>query len=89
TFLAGGPSIRKGTLTGVRSIDLAPTIAYLLGVPLPQQSQGRVQLAALKDSKVKPISIIGLNDFHGQLDPTTQLQDTLNVPVGGAAYLAT
>ena len=37
----------------------------------------------------KPISIIGLTDFHGQLDPTTLPFDGVNSPVGGAANLAT
>ena len=37
----------------------------------------------------KPISIVGLNDFHGQLSPTTTTIDGQTVPVGGAAQLAT
>ncbi len=39
TFLAGGDAISRGRFT-VRSIDIAPTVAYLLGVPEPQQAQG-------------------------------------------------
>ena len=35
------------------------------------------------------MTIIGLNDFHGQLDPTTMVMDGLNVNVGGASHLAT
>ncbi len=90
TFLAGGEGIGRGTLTGVRSIDLAPTIAFMLGVPVPQHSQGRVLLEALKKGdRYTPISVIGLTDFHGQLDPTTTLMDGRNIPVGGASQLAT
>ena len=38
----------------------------------------------------KPLSIIGLNDFHGQLDQTTMADDTASTRrVGGAAQLAT
>ncbi len=71
TFLAGGDSIAKGEVTA-RTIDLAPTLAFLLGIPEPQHSQGRVLLDVLKGgNSYKPISIVGLNDFHGQLDPTT------------------
>ena len=89
TFLAGGPGIAKGRVTA-RTIDLAPTMAYLLGVPEPQQSQGRVLREILKGgSSVQPVTIIGLTDFHGQLDPTTARFDGLNAPVGGAAYLGT
>ena len=89
TFLAGGPGIAKGKVTA-RTIDLAPTLAYILGIPEPQMSQGRVLLDVLKGgNSVKPISIVGLTDFHGQLDQTTISQDGINVPVGGAAALAT
>ena len=89
TFLAGGPRIVRGRVDAVRSIDLAPTIAYLLGVPEPQQSQGRVRLDLLRDRReVTPVGIVGLNDFHGQLDPTTLTVDGRAVPVGGAAVLA-
>ena len=38
----------------------------------------------------KPIDIVGLNDFHGQLDPTTLVYDSgISATVGGAAQLAT
>src|SRR4029078_12209807 len=40
TFRAGGQGIKRGTVQDVRTIDLAPTIAFLLGTPEPQQSQG-------------------------------------------------
>ena len=89
TFLAGGKGIRHGSYSGLRSIDVAPTIAYVMGVPEPQHAQGRV-LTELTDKgrKAKRITIVGLNDFHGQLDPTTRPYDGINTPVGGGAYLA-
>ena len=75
----------------MRSIDLAPTAAFLLGVPAPQHSQGVVRRDLLDDGRdFTPINIIGLNDFHGQLEPGTTTYDTItNVPAGGAAQLAT
>ncbi|MET0740343.1 MAG: 5'-nucleotidase C-terminal domain-containing protein [Candidatus Nanopelagicales bacterium] len=89
TFLAGGNRIAKGQVTA-SSIDLAPTLAYLLGIPEPQFSQGRVLLEIVKGGEsVKPISIVGLNDFHGQLDPTTLTMDGRAQSVGGASFLAT
>jgi 2',3'-cyclic-nucleotide 2'-phosphodiesterase (5'-nucleotidase family) len=89
TFLAGGDDIAKGRFE-VSSIDIAPTIAYLMRIPEPQHSQGRVLLEVLRGTAgVKPLTIIGLNDFHGQLDPTTMPMDGSNVSVGGAAFLAT
>ena len=89
TFLAGGKGIAKGQVTA-SSIDLAPTLAYLLGIPEPQSSQGRVLLEIVNGGKtVTPISIVGLNDFHGQLDPTTLTMDGSAQSVGGASFLAT
>lgn len=89
TFIAGGHGIGKGKVTAA-TIDLAPTMAYLLGSIAPMQSQGRVLLEAVKGgARVKPISIVGLTDFHGQLEPTTRTYDGRTIPVGGAATLAT
>ena len=90
TLLAGGTAIRHTRVRDLRTIDIAPTIAYLLRMPLPQHAQGKVRLDLLKDgASTTRVSFIGLNDFHGQLDPTTIPMDNLNVPVGGAAFLAT
>jgi len=90
TFLAKGPEIEGGRKRDVRSIDIAPTIAFLLDIPAPQQSQGIVRRDVLKQGPdIKALSIIGLNDFHGQLEQTTTLSDGLNVTVGGASQLAT
>jgi 2',3'-cyclic-nucleotide 2'-phosphodiesterase (5'-nucleotidase family) len=90
TFLAGGDAIERGEVEDVRSIDLAPTAAFLLGIPVPQQSQGVVRRDLLDAGhRLTPLSIVGLNDFHGQLDPTTALLDGLNASVGGAPQLAT
>lgn len=89
-FIAGGKWIGKGEFPGLRTVDLAPTAAFLLGIPEPQHAQGRVLLEILQNrQRYKPISIIGLTDFHGQLDSTTMSKDGLNIPVGGAAKLAT
>ncbi len=90
TFLAGGEGIAKGQVTA-RTIDLAPTLSFILGIPEPQQSQGKVLLDVLNGaSSYRPISIVGLTDFHGQLDPTTFIFDgSINTSVGGASQLAT
>lgn len=89
TFLAGGTGIAKGEVQA-RTIDLAPTLAFILGIPEPQHSQGRVLVNVLKGAgSYKPISIVGLTDFHGQLDPSTLTYDGINTSTGGGAYLAT
>jgi 2',3'-cyclic-nucleotide 2'-phosphodiesterase (5'-nucleotidase family) len=74
----------------MRTIDIAPTIAYLLGVPEPQHSQGNVRLDILKNGRGKRlVPIVGLTDFHGQLEPTSLSIDGRNTSVGGSAFLAT
>jgi 2',3'-cyclic-nucleotide 2'-phosphodiesterase (5'-nucleotidase family) len=90
TFLASGPGIRN-TTASVASIDMAPTVAFLLRIPVPQHSQGRVVTEILRGSgSLRQVGIIGINDFHGQLDPTTRAYDNaINATVGGAAFLAT
>ena len=41
-FIAAGPGIEKGvTIDGVENTDVAPTVAKILGVPLPKAS-GRI-----------------------------------------------
>ena len=91
TFLAGGKAIDRGVVHDVRSIDLAPTAAFLLDVPVPERSQGVVRRDLLEDgNRYRPISIVGLNDFHGQLDPSTQAGDNgIANSMGGAGQLAT
>ena len=42
TFVAGGPGFKdKKDFKGVRQIDLAPTLAFMMGIPGPQQARGR------------------------------------------------
>ena len=91
TFLAGGKAIDRGVVHDVRSIDLAPTAAFLLDVPAPEKSQGVVRRDLLDDGHdYTPVNIVGLNDFHGQLDPAVTTIDTITtVGVGGAGHLAT
>src|SRR3954469_12347655 len=91
TFLAGGPDIERGEVDDVRSIDLAPTAALLMHIPEPQNAQGVVRRDLLADGhEFTPINVVGLNDFHGQLEPSSFAFDTIpNVSVGGAAELAT
>jgi 2',3'-cyclic-nucleotide 2'-phosphodiesterase (5'-nucleotidase family) len=90
-FIAGGGNVLPNVIaSGLRTIDLAPTIAYVLGVPEPQQSQGTVRLDLLRGGEARTlVPVIGLTDFHGQLEPTNITIDGRNVSVGGAAQLAT
>ncbi len=96
TFIAAGPGIRKqAPIQGVRAVDLAPTVSFLLGIPGPVNARGKILYNLLPSpGKYKEATIIGFNDFHGQLTPLTQAADDLAAPavnpafgIGGAAFL--
>ena len=91
TFIAGGSAVRPNVVAGgLRTIDLAPTLAYVLGVPMPQHAQGIVRLDLLRGGEARTlIPVLGLTDFHGQLEQTTMTMDGRTVTVGGSAQLAT
>ncbi|MGH3838422.1 MAG: alkaline phosphatase family protein, partial [Pseudonocardiaceae bacterium] len=97
TFIAAGPGIRRqNPVAGVRAIDLAPTLAYLMGIPGPQNARGKI-LRQLFPSpgQLKEITILDISDYHGQLVPLTEAADTLagggaanpTFGIGGAAFL--
>jgi 2',3'-cyclic-nucleotide 2'-phosphodiesterase (5'-nucleotidase family) len=90
-FFAGGDAIQpRLAAEGLRTIDLAPTMAYILGIPEPQHVQGMVRLDLLRGGEARSlVPLIGLTDFHGQLEASSITLDGRNVPVGGAARLAT
>jgi predicted AlkP superfamily pyrophosphatase or phosphodiesterase len=46
-FYLAGPGVKQGTIPPMRMIDVAPTLAQLLGIPAPAQSRGRVLREAL------------------------------------------
>ena len=52
TFFASGPAIAKGkSIRNVRAIDVAPTVAFLMRIPGPQNARGRILLELLPTPK--------------------------------------
>ncbi|MDQ3780054.1 MAG: alkaline phosphatase family protein, partial [Chloroflexota bacterium] len=97
-FVAAGAGIADSDqpLPGVRAIDLAPTIAYLMDIPGPLQARGRILYDALATGdQLKEITILDVSDFHGQIVPLTAPSDEFDDEesfspssgVGGAAFL--
>lgn len=43
-FLMSGPGVRKGVISEkpINLVDIAPTIAWLMDIPVPAQSEGRI-----------------------------------------------
>jgi len=97
TFVAAGPGIRhRDPLSGVRAIDVAPTLAFLLGVPGPQNARGKILYSILpRPGGFKELTILDISDYHGQLVPLSEAADNLSgggasnpsFTIGGAAFL--
>jgi 2',3'-cyclic-nucleotide 2'-phosphodiesterase (5'-nucleotidase family)/predicted AlkP superfamily phosphohydrolase/phosphomutase len=97
TFIASGPGIRKQSpVGGVRAIDLAPTLAYLLDILGPQNARGKILRQLFPNpGQLKEITILDISDYHGQLTPLAEAADTLSdvgaanptFGIGGSAFL--
>jgi 2',3'-cyclic-nucleotide 2'-phosphodiesterase (5'-nucleotidase family) len=98
TFVASGPGIQhSGTpVPGVRAVDLAPTIAFLMDIPMPQQARGRILTEVFpQPGRWKTITILGISDYHGQIVPLAETADNVSgtgalnpsFTIGGAAFL--
>lgn len=92
TFVASGPGIRKqDPISGVRAVDLAPTISFLLNIPGPVNARGKILYNLLPSpGQYKEATILYISDFHGQITPLAQTADSFSAPtygIGGAAYL--
>ncbi|HSB67562.1 MAG TPA: 5'-nucleotidase C-terminal domain-containing protein [Anaerolineales bacterium] len=91
TFVAAGPGIRhQDPVAGIRAVDVAPTIAFLLRTPGPANARGKILYNLFNNpGQYKQATLLYISDFHGQLTPLSQAADTLgpSFAIGGAAYL--
>ncbi len=97
TFVAAGPGVRQqGPVAGLRAVDVAPTAAFLLGIPGPQNARGQIRYDLVEGGEtLREMTILDISDFHGQLVPLSAAADDLDdegadnpsFDVGGAAYL--
>ena len=92
TFVAGGPGIKDldDPVKGLRAIDIAPTIAFMMGIPGPQNARGRIlyNIVSGADSLAE-VTILDISDYHGQLVPLAEAADTVGptFAIGGSAFL--
>ena len=97
TFVAAGPGIQhQDPVAGVRSIDIAPTVAFFLNIPGPQNARGRIMYELTQGSgRYKEITVLDISDYHGQLVPLAEAADNLSgggaanptFSIGGSAFL--
>ncbi len=77
-------------MPGIRAIDVAPTVAFVMGIPGPLNARGKILYPLLRSSgRFKEATLLYISDFHGQLTPLSQAADSLgpSFAIGGAAYL--
>jgi 2',3'-cyclic-nucleotide 2'-phosphodiesterase (5'-nucleotidase family) len=96
-FLAAGPNIGSSTPFTARSIDVAPTGAYLLDIPGPYHASGSILYELLANGPMlHEVTLLDISDFHGQLPPLSAAADDIDAEgavgssfdVGGVAFLA-
>jgi 2',3'-cyclic-nucleotide 2'-phosphodiesterase (5'-nucleotidase family)/predicted AlkP superfamily phosphohydrolase/phosphomutase len=97
TFVAAGPGIRhRDPLAGIRAVDVAPTLAALMGIPGPQNARGRILYGILpRPGQLKEVTILDISDYHGQLVPLAEAADNVSgsgadnptFGIGGASFL--
>ena len=95
-FVASGPGIRKqAPVAGIRAVDVAPTVAYLLGIDGPQNARGTILTGLTTKPSFKTYTILDISDYHGQLVPLTEAADNVTgtgsanpvFPIGGSLAL--
>ncbi len=97
TFVAAGPGIRhQDPVGGVRAIDLAPTLAFLMSIPGPQNARGKILYNLFpRPGQYKEATILQISDYHGQLVPLAEAADNVSgtgssnpsFAIGGSAFL--
>ncbi len=103
TFVAAGPGIERGRdVSGLRAIDVAPTLSFVLGIPGPQNARGKIRYDFVEDTRdLREVTLLNISDWHAQLTPLSEAADFVigpdglptatalgpAFPLGGSAFL--
>jgi 2',3'-cyclic-nucleotide 2'-phosphodiesterase (5'-nucleotidase family)/predicted AlkP superfamily phosphohydrolase/phosphomutase len=97
TFVAAGAGIRhQDPVAGIRAVDIAPTLSFLMGVPGPQNARGKILYNLFPSpGQFKEVTILDISDYHGQLIPLSETADNVSgtgasnptFGIGGSAFL--
>jgi 2',3'-cyclic-nucleotide 2'-phosphodiesterase (5'-nucleotidase family) len=91
TFVAAGQGIRhQDPVAGIRAIDIASTISFLMGFPGPQNARGKILYDLFPNpGQLREVTILDISDYHGQLIPLSEAADTVGPAfgIGGSAFL--
>ena len=82
TFVMAGPGIKhKDNVKDLRAVDIAPTLAFLMGIPGPQNARGAILYDLVKGAEtLREVTILDISDYHGQLIPLAEAPDNLPAP---------
>ncbi len=86
TFVAGGPGIDGSwwPIRGVRAIDVAPTMAFLLGIQGPMNASGRILYKIVEGRhNLREITLLDVSDWHAQIPPATAEASDVVLGPGG------
>ena len=97
TFVASGAGIRhQDPIAGIRAVDIAPTLAFLMGIPGPQNASGKILYGLFTNpGSYREVTILDISDYHGQLIPLSETADNVTgtgasnptFGIGGSAFL--
>ena len=63
-------------VSGLRAIDVAPTLSFVLGIPAPQNARGKIRYDIVDDTgDTREITILDISDWHGQAVPLAENAD--------------
>ena len=92
-FVLAGPGVKHVTdVAGLRAVDVAPTLSFLMGIPGPQNARGAILYRLIKGGdSLREVTILDVSDWHAQLTPLAEASDTLGptFATGGAAFYKT
>ena len=92
-FVLAGPGVKHLTdVAGLRAVDVAPTLSFLMGIPGPQNARGAILYDLIKGGdSLREVTILDVSDWHAQLTPLAEASDTLGptFATGGSAFYKT
>jgi 2',3'-cyclic-nucleotide 2'-phosphodiesterase (5'-nucleotidase family)/predicted AlkP superfamily phosphohydrolase/phosphomutase len=95
-FVMAGPSINHlSGVEGLRAVDVAPTLSFLMGIPGPQNARGSILYDLIDGAdRLVEVTLLNVSDWHGQIPPLSEASDNLAAPlvnptfdIGGSAFL--
>ena len=82
-FMVAGPPVKPGELPIVTLYDVAPTVLYLLGLPVPEDMPGKVLDGAMTDEFTAAHPVVKVHSYE-ELTPKAQGPSVAGMPEGGA-----